>query len=522
MQDKTRDMYAALDKKVQERTKDFEIGEEKYLGILNNLQEGVQIISNDWRYLFVNDSVTKQTRYSREELIGYTLMEKYPGIEKSAMFKTLEKCMEQRVTRRFENEHTYPDHSKGYFDLMVQPVPDGVLILSIDISDRKKDEEEIRKLNATLENKIFERTSALENAYQEISDYKFALDISSIVSITDQNGIIQYANTNFCKISGYSSDELIGNDHSILNSGIHPKGFMADLWATVKSGNIWKGEIQNKAKDSSLYWLHVTIIPFLDEKGHPYKYMSLQKDITGRKKIEEKIVQDSIELEGLNKELNSFTYSVSHDLRAPLRAIGGYAQILEEECGVILSNEGKRLLDVIRQNALKMGKLIDDLLNFSRLGRKEIQKISVDMVKLTQDALEELKSSMDHQPIITVQSLSPAFADSVLMGQVMANLLSNAIKYSSKKVKPVVEVKSEDMKGETVYSVTDNGVGFDMQYAHKLFGVFQRLHSDAEFAGTGVGLAIVQRIINKHGGRVWAEAEPEKGATFYFTLPHEN
>src|SRR6185437_5507984 len=227
--------------------------------------------------------------------------------------------------------------------------------------------------------------------------------------ITDQNGIIQYANTNFCKISGYSSDELIGNDHSILNSGIHPKGFMADLWATVKSGNIWKGEIQNKAKDSSLYWLHVTIIPFLDEKGHPYKYMSLQKDITGRKKIEEKIVQDSIELEGLNKELNSFTYSVSHDLRAPLRAIGGYAQILEEECGVILSNEGKRLLDVIRQNALKMGKLIDDLLNFSRLGRKEIQKISVDMVKLTQDALEELKSSMDHQPIITVQSLSPAF-----------------------------------------------------------------------------------------------------------------
>lgn len=224
------------------------------------------------------------------------------------------------------------------------------------------------------------------------------------------------------------------------------------------------------------------------------------------------------QLETVNKELNSFTYSVSHDLRAPLRAIDGYSKMLEEDYGPKLDKEGLRLLDRIQQNARKMGTLIDDLLVFSKLGRKEIQKSEVNMKLLLEEVINEVKPSESTVEIQIGEILSVP-ADYSLIRQVMINLISNAIKYSSLKDRPTVLIQSEKREGENIYSIKDNGVGFEMEYAHKLFGVFQRLHSNEEFEGTGVGLAVVQRIIHKHGGNVWAESEPGKGATFYFSLP---
>lgn len=233
-----------------------------------------------------------------------------------------------------------------------------------------------------------------------------------------------------------------------------------------------------------------------------------------------KQVEDSNnQLTSVNKELESFTYSVSHDLRAPLRAIDGFANIMHEDYIHTLDEEGKRLLGVIQFNAKKMGALIDDLLAFSRLGRKEIQKINVNMQELVNKVLLEADKMLNHKAAVKVEQILPAPADYTLMYQVLVNLISNAIKYSAKTKYPKIEIKSEQKNGEVIYSVKDNGAGFDMQYAHKLFGVFQRLHSQEEFEGTGVGLAIVQRIINKHGGKVWAEAELGKGATFNFSLP---
>jgi light-regulated signal transduction histidine kinase (bacteriophytochrome) len=217
--------------------------------------------------------------------------------------------------------------------------------------------------------------------------------------------------------------------------------------------------------------------------------------------------------------MESFSYSVSHDLRAPLRAINGYARIIEEDYGTFFDDEGKRLLGEVHQNAQKMGILIDDLLAFSRLGRKDIEKSVIDMTELAEFAINEINQTTPHHATIKIHPLHPVKADAALLQNVMINLLSNAIKYSGKKEKPFIEIKSEQNDEGLTYSIKDNGVGFDMEYAHKLFGVFQRLHSNDEFPGTGVGLAMVSRIIHKHRGKIWAKGEVNKGATFYFRLP---
>jgi len=222
-----------------------------------------------------------------------------------------------------------------------------------------------------------------------------------------------------------------------------------------------------------------------------------------------------------NKELESFSYSVAHDLRAPLRSVKSYAEIFVEDHGDKLDGDAASIMDTIQRNANKMGVLIDDLLAFSRLGRQEINKIEVDMNELTEEIITEFSKSYKHHAEININDLHEIKGDRALLYQVMSNLISNAVKYSSKKEKPVIDIKSLENGSQIIYSVKDNGAGFDMQYADKLFGVFQRLHSQNEFEGTGIGLAIINRIVNKHGGKVWAEAEVDKGATFFYTLPKE-
>ncbi len=227
------------------------------------------------------------------------------------------------------------------------------------------------------------------------------------------------------------------------------------------------------------------------------------------------------ELINANKELDAFSYSVSHDLRAPLRAVNGYIQIFHENYGSKVDEDGKRLIGNIQHNSTKMEQLIDDLLAFSKLGRKEVQRSEVDMNKLTEEVLFEINKSIVHTARINTSTLHKVKADYGLLHQVLFNLISNAIKYSSKKENPVIDIASDESNDELVFSIRDNGVGFDMRYAHKLFGVFQRLHTDREFEGTGVGLAIVKRIINKHKGRIWAEGKLNEGAVFNFSLPQE-
>jgi signal transduction histidine kinase len=238
--------------------------------------------------------------------------------------------------------------------------------------------------------------------------------------------------------------------------------------------------------------------------------------------LEQNVQQRTAQLEAANRELEAFSYSVSHDLRAPLRAVDGFSRILEEDYADKLDDEGRRVLGVIRNSAQNMGKLIDDLLAFSRLGRKRLEAAAIEMGELAGEVYAQLEANSDVGSIsMNIMPLPKASGDRAMIRQVFANLLSNALKYSRPKAARVVEVGGRSENGENIYYVRDNGVGFDKQYANKLFGVFQRLHSAEEFEGTGVGLAIVQRIIHRHGGRVWADGEEGAGATFYFTLPLE-
>ncbi len=257
-------------------------------------------------------------------------------------------------------------------------------------------------------------------------------------------------------------------------------------------------------------WYDVYAFRFGDPKN--LQVAIIFNDITKRKQTEE-------QLQILNKELESFTYSVSHDLRAPLRAIGGYSKILDEDYSMQLDEEGKHIIRTIANNTERMGMLIDDLLAFSRLGRKEVQKADFDIRKQTEEIIVEIDKLTPHKAVINISKLPIVKGDYNLLRQVMFNLISNAVKYSSKQKSPQVEIFSEETEDKVVISVKDNGAGFDMQYADKLFGVFQRLHTQEEFEGTGVGLAIVAKIVTKHGGKVWAEGKTNEGAAFHFSLP---
>ena len=275
---------------------------------------------------------------------------------------------------------------------------------------------------------------------------------------------------------------------------------------------------------------HAYDYPFADSDGSPL-ILELGMDITDRKQAEEEIHQlnaelelrvqtRTVQLEVANRELESFSYSVSHDLRAPLRAIDGFSRILLKDHADRLDAEGERLLDIIRANTQKMGQLIDDLLAFSRLGRREVKAADLDMENLVRTVVGELQNTLGDRIVEwSLNPLSATRADRGLMHQVWVNLLGNALKFTRLQEAAIIEVGCRPGRDEDIYYVKDNGVGFDMQFAHKLFGVFQRLHRYEEFEGTGVGLALVQRIVQRHGGRVWAEGQVKGGACFYFSLP---
>lgn len=305
-----------------------------------------------------------------------------------------------------------------------------------------------------------------------------------------------------------------------------------EIWKIFKPRleGMFRGELATLESENNGIDIVSRFVPIRNGNNEVTLGMLVVLDVTELKKaqrslvalnasLEQKVAARTQQLEMVNKELEAFTYSVSHDLRAPLRIIDGFANILLEECKGKLGEDGIRTLDVIKSNAQRMGQLIDDLLNLSRLGRKDLVLSPVDMNKLVSVVLEEMQ--LHNKPVtIDLKPLVPAYCDHRLIKQVWVNLISNAVKYSGKQEHSMITIGCrEGDNHETIYYVQDNGVGFDMQYAEKLFGVFQRLHKQNEFEGTGVGLALVQRILVMHNGKIWAHSEPGKGATFFFSLP---
>ena len=286
-------------------------------------------------------------------------------------------------------------------------------------------------------------------------------------------------------------------------------------------------------KDGSQIWISWTGIPWYNKAmkiGGMILYVSdISKDVEYTEQLEdeirvrtEQIRKQAENLELANKELEAFSYSISHDLRAPLRSINGFSDILLEDYADQFDDEARRLMDIVKESAVDMGKLIDDILEFSRLGKQKIQKSNIDMEKLFKDVCEnELKVYNEAKVELSISELPEAMGDISLIKQVAINLVSNALKYSSKEQKIKIEIGIETKSDDLItYFVKDNGTGFKMEYHDKLFGVFQRLHTKSEFEGTGVGLAIVKRILSKHGGKIWAESEVGVGSTFFFSLPN--
>lgn len=529
-----------------------------------------------------------------------------------------------------------------------------------DVSQKRKAEEEINRLNTRLEQRVQERTAALQAANNELSDLKAAMDEHSIVIIMDPIGKVTYVNSKFSAISGYSREELLGRDDCIVNSKDFSEEFSQDLWQTISGGRVWRGEIRKRAKNGAFYWADSTIVPFYDTRRSVTQYIAICSDITRRKLVEEalsegeerlrlatavagvavwswdiqrdvvqwdelmfalygmkptrdgwvsykdwqdrvlpedfaeqeavlkntvakggssqrefrivrasdqavRIIQAaevmvarvdasamrmvgvniditerrhaeaeiaklnldlqrrSHNLELANKELEAFSYSVSHDLRTPLRAVDGFSMMVFERFHGQLGEEGRRMLSVVRSETRRMGQLIDDLLAFCRIGRQEIESVEVDMRSAAQEVFDELASLEPKRKLqLNLHPLPATRGVAAMLRQVWVNLIGNAIKFTKGRDVGCIEIDAwsgED--GEQIYSVKDNGVGFDMRYVGKLFGVFQRLHALDEFPGTGVGLAIASRILQRHGGRIWAEAELDKGATFTFALPNQ-
>lgn len=330
----------------------------------------------------------------------------------------------------------------------------------------------------------------------------------------DSSGTFVEINNTMLMWTGYTKNEVIGkmNFRDFVTDETR-RNFDHGFEQFVQRGVVTNAEYEIVRKDGSAFQIICNATTVKDDYGRFVKSRSTVFDISDRKKAEYQIKQ-------LNQELEAFTYSVSHDLRAPLRSIDGYTKILEEDYADKVDDEGRRVMNVIMTNAKRMGQLIDDLLAFSRLGRKEILKTDCDMNSIARDVATELVESEPQRKVkIEIGELAPTKADPAMIKQVWVNLISNAIKYSRKTENPRVEISSYLDRGVSVYVIRDNGVGFDMKYVGKLFGVFQRLHRVQDFEGTGVGLAIVYRIIAKHGGKVWAESKINEGAAFFFSLP---
>jgi PAS domain S-box-containing protein len=365
---------------------------------------------------------------------------------------------------------------------------------------------------------------------KDFDHLKSAIDESAIVAITDSKGVITYVNKKFCAISKYSSEELLGNTHRIINSKYHSKEFFIDMWKTIAQGKVWEGELRNKAKDGSYYWVHTNIVPFMNEQGKPEQYVSVRYDITERKLAEEQLQVNAKKLELSNRELQDFASVAAHDLQEPLRKIQAFSDRLKTKAQSELSPEAHDYLERILSSAKRMQVLINDLLTYSRVTTKAQPFVSIDLNDIVSHVASDLEIRIEQTGgKLEFETLPVLEADRSQMSQLFLNLIGNALKFSRPGVAPVVKIKSERIPMSSVggggpayqISIEDNGIGFDEKYLDRIFTIFQRLHGRHEYEGTGIGLAVCRKIVDRHNGILTATSKLGEGSKFILTLPEK-
>lgn len=493
--------------------KQLERNEKLFRTLIENNNDVISLLNEDFKVIYRSPSASKITGWNDDEMLNANGVSNIHP-EDVAMAKKLVEDIFQNpgviYHTSFRNRH-----KDGHY-LWIE----GTVINLLQDENVNAIVFNFRDISKSIEDKM-----ALEKSEKIYKAIASSIPGSAICLLDKDNRYFLIEGDMIEKL-GYSRERLLNNKaEDVLSEAIFNE-VKGDL-EKVKSGASFVKETNRNGYD-----IITRYIPLKDINNNVYAIMIMALDITLLKEaqrevvqlnkdLEQKVIERTAQLDIANKELESFSYSVSHDLRTPLRAVNGYAKMLEEDYFDLFDSEGKRLLKVVQDNANKMGQLIDDLLAFSRLGRKELKTSSADMNAIVESVINELVAATQTKAEIKLDQLYSVKCDITLITQVWLNLISNAIKYSSKVKSPCIEISSEQDQYNVIYSIKDNGAGFDMQYVNKLFGVFQRLHSSEEFEGTGVGLALTQRILNKHKGKIWVESKLDNGTTFHFSLPKQ-
>lgn len=473
--------------------------ESKFKALLETAPDAMIIANEKGVIQLINLQTEKIFGYKREELIGQPVEMLIPDSFRSRHQHHRETFMKTPHARPMgEGLQLYAKRKDG------SELPVEISLSPIQTDGQQWVSAAIR--NITERKKIEEKVLYLARLIEATSEAVFSLD---------QNLTIKSWNKAAEVLFGYTKEEVIGKPADEITRPQLKEEDQLHIQQQLASVGSWQGEIGFLKKNGALMFLSTSTALTQNVKGELDGYVTVCRDFSERKKLED-------ELRLMNEELEAFSYSISHDLRAPLRAVTGFTNILEMEYSSQLDDEAKRITHIIKSNTEKMGQLIDDLLAFAHLNKKELEKKDVDTLHLVNDVILAIEQTQDKKILHwNIESLPHVAADQNMLRQVWVNLLSNAVKYSRNNPEPRIHVGFVAEESHTIFSVQDNGVGFDEKHADKLFKVFQRLHSDDQFEGTGVGLAIVERIITRHGGRVWAYSKKGEGASFYFTIPNK-
>lgn len=481
----------------------------RYQAIVESSSEAIISASADGILTSWNPAAERIFGYTAEEAIGTPVQDLLPVLSSELQLFSQSKPVHSQLPQVRELTNRRKDGKQVEVQAMSSAVLDadgqvsGISVIARDLTEAKAVQQQAQEI-------------ALE-----IQQLRLMLENHAILAVTDVAGRITYVNDGFCRISQYTRGELLGENHRIVNSGYHPKEFFAEMWQTICSGNVWKGEIRNRAKDGSIYWVDTTIVPLLNDKGKPRQYVALRSDITRQKSSLVAALQDrNAALERSNAALEEFAYIASHDLQEPLRGVSGCIQLLQSNYQGSLDEKADEFIVHAVDNLARMRQLIQDLLDYSRLDRGEIPLELLDMTLVVSNAMENLETAIaESHAQVQVGQLPSIEADRSQMTLLMQNLLGNAIKFRGADP-PVIQVQAQPY-GEDQWEITvsDNGIGIESAYHERIFGVFQRLHTRRLYSGTGIGLAICRRIVSRHGGKIWVESVPDKGATFHIVLP---